>query len=133
MNPIHVVVMILLCIFILARVKIPQPLHSFIGTVPGLILMLGLIFYLFTKSPLLGVLALIAGYEMLNFPTQPVYNQLEDHLPNDAPFTPTRQYQITLEETVVKTMVPMIQSQTPNHLNFKYSSDDTHQAASIRE
>ena len=130
MNPFHVIVIILLCAFILLRVKIPPKLHKFVGTGPGIIILLGVIFYLFTESPLLGVLSLIAAYEMVYTPL-PLYNRVEDILPNHLDFTPTKQFQPTLEETVVNDMVPLVQSETPNHLNFKYSVDNTHNAANV--
>jgi hypothetical protein len=130
MNPFHVIVIILLCAFILLRVKIPPKLHKFVGTGPGIIILLGIIFYLFTESPLVGVLSLIAAYEMVYTPL-PIYNNVDDHLPDQLEFTPTKQFKPTLEENVVNTMVPLVQTPTPNHLNFKYLLANNHNAASL--
>jgi hypothetical protein len=122
--------MILLCLFILLRVKIPTSLYNFVGTSPGIIIMLGIIFYLFTESPILGVLGMIAGYELIQQPL-PEYNYVDTQLPDDLEFTPTRQFQTTLEETVVSTMVPLVESDIPNHLDFKNSTEDTHNASPV--
>jgi hypothetical protein len=34
-----------------------------------------------------------------------------------------------LEEQIVKNIVPLVQSVTPKHLNFKYTEDNTYSAA----
>ena len=39
--------------------------------------------------------------------------------------------QETLEEYVVKRIVPLVQTKSPVHLNFKYNSDSTHDAAPL--
>ena len=43
----------------------------------------------------------------------------------------TNQFETTLEETIVKNIVPLVPSTTPSHLNFKYSEDNTYSAANI--
>ncbi len=125
MNILHGIVLILLCVIILLNIKVPSQIKK-IGTIPVSIVLLFIVFYLFTKSPILGVIGLIATYEMMQTNT-PKYLQL----PNDGEFTPQNQFQETLEENIVKKIVPLVQSPSPVHLNFKYNSDNTHDASSL--
>ena len=53
------------------------------------------------------------------------------NLPNDNEFTPQNQFQETLEEYIVKRIVPLVQSPSPVHLNFKYNADNNHDASPL--
>ena len=57
MNLLHGIVLVLLCAVILMDVKVPASIQS-LGKVPVTITLLFLVFYLFTKSPILGVIGL---------------------------------------------------------------------------
>lgn len=128
MNPLHILIMVILCIFIVGKIHIPHELHVWVGTTPGIILIMAVVFYLFSVSPALGVLAMIAGYEMIQAkPKKIIINKL----PDEYPLTATNQFQVTLEETVVKNIVPIVQSITPSHLQFKSILENAHDAANI--
>ena len=127
MNLLHGIVLVLLCMIILFNVKLPQPLKT-MGKVPTVITLLFVYFYLFTQSPILGIVGLIASYGLLQ--TNEI-RYLQPQLPNDGEFTPQNQFQETLEEYVVKRIVPLVQTKSPVHLNFKYNSDSTHDAAPL--
>jgi hypothetical protein len=128
-NPLHIVIILVLCIIILGGIKIPKDILSFTGSVPGIIIIIGVVFYLFTVSPILGVFAMMAGYGLVmntkNKNTDEILAQLSD----ESDLTPTNQFQVTLEEQIVKNIVPLVQSVTPKHLNFKYTEDNTYSAA----
>jgi len=127
MNLLHGIVLVLLCAVILFNVKLPPQIKS-LGSVPVTITLLFIAFYLFTQSPVLGIVGLIVVYELL----QPSGNRyIQPQLPNDGEFTPQNQFQETLEEHIVKRIVPLIQTQSPVHLNFKYNSESTHDASPI--
>ena len=128
MNILEIVIMVVLVIIIVGGVSIPPEFKSIVGGVPGIIIILWIIFYLFTKSPILGVFAMIAGYEVV-MNTKSNINPILDELPSQTPFTPTNQFQITLEETIVNNIAPLVQSITPSRLNFKYTEDNTYAAA----
>jgi hypothetical protein len=123
MKLLHGIVLILLCMIILFNIKIPLQIRK-LGTIPVTITLLFIVVYLFTKSPILGIVGLIACYEMMQS------NSLR-YLPSYGDFTPQNQFQETLEEYMVKKIVPLVQSPTPVHLNFKYNLDDTHNASSL--
>jgi len=129
MNILEIVIMVVLIIIIVGGVSIPPEIHSIVGGVPGIITILWIVFYLFTVSPILGVFAMIAGYEVVINTRSNKMNPILEDLPSQTPFTPTNQFQITLEETIVKNIAPLVQSVTPTHLNFKYTQDNTYSAA----
>lgn len=125
MKLLHGIVLILLCMVILLNIKIPPQIKK-LGTVPVTITLLFIVVFLFTKSPILGIVGLIAAYEMMQTNSLKYLN-----LPMDGDFTPQNQFQETLEENMVKRIVPLVQSPSPVHLNFKYDSDNTHGAAPL--
>jgi hypothetical protein len=129
MNTLEILIMVVLVIIILGGISIPKNVHEFVGSVPGIIIILSIVLYLFTVSPILGVFAMIAGYELaINSIITPEPTIL-DTLPQESELSPTNQFQVTLEETMVNNIVPLVQSNTPSHLNFKYSEDNTYAAA----
>ena len=125
MNLLHGITLVLLCMIILMDVKLPV---QSLGKIPVTILLLFVVFYLFTQSPLLGVIGLVAAYQAMQS-NQMRY--IQPQLPMDGEFTPQNQFQGTLEETVVQNMVPFVQTQSPAHLQFKYNTEDTHSASPL--
>jgi len=128
-NPLHILIMILLCVIIIGGIKIPSQMYPMVGTMPGIILIMGIVFYLFTISPILGIFAMIAGYQVVMNSKPNKTNEILRQLVDESNLTPNNQFQVTLEETIVKNIVPLVQSVTPKHLNFKYSEDNTYSAA----
>ena len=126
MNILHSVVLVLLCMIILLKITLPPYLVNF-GIVPVTIALLFLVLYLFTQSPLLGIVGLVAAYCLI----QPRVNRTIPTLPLDGNLTPTNQFQETLEEYMVNRIVPLVQSPSPTHLNFKYSNENTHDASPL--
>ena len=120
----HGVVLVLLCVIILLNITLPPSIRSF-GIVPVTITLLFMVMYLFTHSPLLGIVGIVAAYTLLQSSNRSIPT-----LPFDGGLTPTNQFQETLEEYIVKRIVPMVQS-TPTHLNFKYAPENTHNASSL--
>ena len=125
MNLLHGITLVLLCMVILMDVKVP--IQS-LGKIPVTITLLFVVFYLFTQSPLLGVIGLVAAYQAIQS-NQMRY--IQPQLPMDGEFTPQNQFQDTLEEKVVQNMVPFVQTQSPVHLQFKYNIENTHSAAPL--
>ena len=128
MNPLHILIMVILCIFIIGKVHIPHEMHVWVGTTPGIILIIAVVFYLFSVSPALGVLSMIVGYDLIQSKSNKI---IANKLPEEYPLTATNQFQVTLEETVVKNIVPIVQSVTPSHLQFKNTLEHAHDAANL--
>jgi hypothetical protein len=110
---------------VLLNLTLPPSVRS-LGVVPVTITLLFMVMYLFTHSPLLGIVGLVAAYTLMQSST----SRSIPKLPFDGELTPTNQFQETLEEYIVKRIVPMVQS-TPTHLNFKYAPENTHNASPI--
>lgn len=122
MDILHAIVLILLCMVILFNIKLPSSVKK-IGNVPLTILLLLICFYLFTKSPLLGIVGLVAAYEVMQTKTVKTVHVEDDPYSEQIPVGET------LEEQIVKNIAPMVHTPTPNHLNFKYNVDSAHNAA----
>jgi len=127
MNLLHGITLVLLCTVILMDVKVPPQIQS-LGKTPVTITLLFLVFYLFTQSPLLGVVGLIAAYQAMQ---SNMIRYIQPQLPTDGEFSPQNQFQETLEEQIVQNIVPLVQTQSPVHLQFKYNSEDTHSASPL--
>jgi len=127
MNILHAITLVLLSAVVLLDIKVPTQIRS-LGMVPVSIVLLVIVFYLFTKSPVLGVVGLIAVYQSMQ---NNKARYLQPQLPDDGEFTPQNQFIDTLEEHVVQNMVPMVHSPSPVHLNFKYDMENNHNAAPL--
>ena len=104
----------LLCFLIVVDVPLPTFLIAFIGSMPGVVVLLGVVFYLFTQSPMLGVLSFVASYVLIQrsgmldsgFERIATKNMEMPSLPNvnmdGVMFTPSSQFSETLEESIVK-------------------------------
>lgn len=129
-NPLHILIIIVLCIIILGGIKIPNDILSVTGSVPGIMIIIGVVFYLFTVSPILGVFAMMAGYGLVTNTQNTKVDEILSQLSEESPdLSPTNQFQVTLEEQMVTDIVPLVQSATPTHLNFKYNEENTYSAA----
>jgi hypothetical protein len=128
-NPLHIIIMIVLSIIILGGIKIPSDILKMTGSVPGIILVMACVFYLFAISPILGVFAMMAGYGLVSNTKKQTTNEILSQLNDESQLTPENQFQVTLEEQIVKNIVPLVQSVTTKHLNFKYTKDNTYSAA----
>jgi hypothetical protein len=128
-NPLHILIILVLCIIILGGIKIPKDILSVTGTVPGIMIIIGVVFYLFTVSPILGVFAMMAGYGLVTTNNEKIDEILSQLSNESSDVNETNQFQVTLEEQIVKDIVPLVQTVTPKHLNFKYTEENTYSAA----
>jgi hypothetical protein len=125
MDPPEIILSILLVYVILADVKI-VPLINVVKTGPGFAVSIGVVFYLFSKSPVLGVLTIIALYLMFE-------KQVEGCTSCSAePVQEPPMFATSLEEEVVKAQVPMINKSNSLLDVFSNSSENTHGAAYAR-
>lgn len=133
----------ILCLLIVVDMPIPYWLMRFIGSMPGIVVLLGVVFYLFTQSPMLGVLSFIASYVLvqksgfldsgferigtktMEMPDMPSINM------DGAMFSPMSQFPETLEEGVVKNLVPLVRDLEGPFFNVSGSDDDAHGASGV--
>jgi hypothetical protein len=133
----------LLCLLIVVDVPLPTFLMAFIGSMPGVVVLLGVVFYLFTQSPMLGVLSFVASYVLIQrsgmldsgFERIATKNLEMPSLPNvnmdGVMFTPSSQFSETLEESIVKNLVPLVRDTDGPFFNVSSSVDETHAASGV--
>ena len=143
MHPSEFVLAGLLCVLIVVDIPIPAMIMGFIGSMPGIVVLLGIVFYLFTQSPMNGVLAFIAAYAlvqksgMLDTGFERIATSTTEmpKLPNvnmdGVMFSPTSQFSETLEEGIVKNLVPLVRDLEGPFFNVANSSDDIHSASGV--
>ena len=141
---------VILMIFVLFRINLPYDVAQFVGSFPGLIVIVVIVVYLFIKEgTVLGMLGLVAGYQLLsrsgflvnnkldflNDASIPTYNNIQTILPNKEvngmTFTPAHQFPPTLEQSVVNNLVPIVKNNDPPHLKYKPALEVQHSAAPV--
>jgi len=139
----EVVLGVLLCALILVDIPIPSWILKFLGSMPGVVVLLGIVFYLFTQSPMLGVLSFIASYALIQrtgmldngFDRIRVKTMEMPSLPNvnidGVTFTPNSQFSETLEESVIKQLVPLVKDTEGPFFNVAGSGGGVHGAAAV--
>ena len=141
---------VLLLIFILFRINLPYGAARFVGSFPGMIVIVAVVIYLFIKEgTVLGMLGLVAGYQLLsrvgflvnnkldflNDPGIPTYNNVQTLLPNKTvngmTFSPLNQFPPTLEQDVISNLVPIVKNNDPPHLKYRPALERQHDAAPV--
>lgn len=107
-----------LVIFILFEVEVPRFLADMVDTTFGQILTLGIAIVLFFYNPVVGVVALIGAYTLIQRSQKRTGTaQIQQYLPSethkDRHFNAMNQFPLTLEEEIVNKMVPLV-NETPS-------------------
>ena len=132
MRNIEVLLAMLLSFIVVVDFDFPTVVAKTLKTPLGMIVVLGCVMYLFTKSSILGILGILAGFSMVQragafAPKYSAYNSKSSNVNynNDPPMSNV----VTLEETMVNTMVPVINSvgKSSFHSNF----NDVHCASNV--
>jgi len=139
----EVVLGVLLCSLILVDIPIPRWILSFLGSMPGIVVLLGIVFYLFTQTPTLGVLSFIAAYVLVQrsgfldsgFDRIRVKTMEMPSLPevniDGITFSATSQFAETLEESVIKSLVPLVRDTEAPFFSVAGSGGGVHDAAAV--
>ena len=128
MDTIQLLTAFILSIFIVFRIRLPPSVVKGMSTLVGKVLAVLLLLYLFYENFILGILGMIVIYEMLK---QTIKDTGRSPIVSEAVLPVSTQFPITLEETIVNSIVPLVQNDSPPHLNFKYSQEDIHDAAMV--
>ena len=133
----------MLCVLIVVDLPFPRLFMAFVGSMPGVVILLGIVFYLFTQSPVLGILSFIAGYALvqrsgmldtgferigtktMEMPDMPNVNM------DGVMYSPSSQFSETLEEGVIKSLVPLVRDTEGPFFNVSGSVDETHGASVV--
>jgi hypothetical protein len=125
MLEVKIVLALVLVLLIVFDFKFPGVVTDFANSAPGLILVLGLVLYLFTQGPLLGVLAVILGFMLTRQTTMRAAARVPEPLPEDK----GPSFGVTLEETMVRNILPLVNN-SPNAA-FVASLEKNNNAASV--
>ena len=125
----------LMIAFIVTDIKVPKVLGNMIDTLLGRVVVIGLAVSLLFVHPALGVISLIFAYELIRrSETSTGTYQMRHYLPGlekkNSHLTAMNQFPVTLEEQMVKKMVPISCGQ-PSSAKFKPVMDNLHQAAKL--
>jgi hypothetical protein len=131
MTPSKIILALILAVLIVADFKFPPNVTKFLGSVPGFVVILGLVLYLFVQAPLLGALGVVAAFMVLNqaSPANVLWGAPPSRIPDPLPSESTPSFGITLEEIMVRNILPLVNN-SPNAV-YANSFGSTHNAASV--
>ena len=131
----HIVVAVLLIIYILLDIQLPTMIVGAVDNIFGKIVLYVLAFIMFMNvNPVVGILAFIAVYTMLNRASkQSGTFAIRNYLPSEEAkvldFSKFNEYPYTLEEEEVARMAPIVLNETSTGSDYKPVLDSLHQAA----
>ena len=129
----HLVLTILLCVFIVFDIQVPDALANMIDNPIGKIAVAALALCLLSMNTLLGVIGLVAAYVLIQRSANTTGTQAEkDYLPSEAKkkavLSAMNQFPMTVEEEVIAKMLPMNNQLDLSQPEFKPVLGDTHNA-----
>ena len=121
-------------IYLILGLKTPQTLAPLIDNIPGkiVVVLMSIAIFIFT-NPILGVISFFVAFELIRRSSVETGTYgLDNYLPNEeskaAKLSSYNQYPYTLEQEMVKKMVPAIDKDMSKS-SFVPMSDDTYDAA----
>ena len=133
MQPTEIILAVILAVVVVMDIQMPSAVAQFTGSAPGILVVLGIIYYLFSKSNILGVLGIVAGFIVVQQSGRlaPIFSakpgrSAQNVRVDGVTFTPASQFPITLEETIVRNLVPMVNA--PGRGSIASSFSNTHNA-----
>ncbi len=129
----YLVLTILLSVFIVFDIHVPQALADMIDNPIGKISVAALSLCLLSMNTLLGVIGLVAAYVLIQRSADTTGTQAErDYLPSEAKkksvLNAMNQFPLTVEEEVIAKMLPMNNQVDYSEPEFKPVLGDTHNA-----
>jgi hypothetical protein len=130
----HYILASLLALFIITDVSVPPTIHELVDTLLGKVIVIGSALALLFAHPILGALGVIAAYRLITqsedraLPPPPV-SPPKKHV-KARHLTATKQFPVTVEEEVIRKMIPQAPSNLPP-AGYKPTLDTLHDAARI--
>ena len=129
----HLVLTILLCVFIVFDIQVPNAVANMVDNPIGKISVAALSLCLLSMNTLLGVIGLVAAYVLIQRSANTTGTQAEkDYLPSEAKkkavLSAMNQFPVTVEEEVIAKMLPMNNQVDLSESEFKPVLGDTHNA-----
>ena len=101
----------LLIVFVVFQIPVPQGVSSMVATLPGMSVLFIVAVCTFYYNPLVGIVSLIAIYELLRRSGVDLFDMSSKYIPSEEKkekeLTAMNEFPMTLEEEVVSSMVPM--------------------------
>ena len=136
-NPQHMVLIVVLALFVLLDVDVPKPVANLVDTSLGNLAVMGAVLSLFmSKNPVLGIMGLIAGYELIKRSNDfQLPHAISKYVPSEKNkqkiLSEMNEVPVTLEEEVVRKMVPRGEGKPLSKGTYKPILNDTHNATSV--
>ena len=129
----HLVLTILLCVFIVFDIQVPNALANMVDNPIGKVVVAALALCLLSMNTLLGVIGLVAAYVLIQRSADTTGTQAQkDYLPSEAKknavMNSMNQFPMTVEEEVIAKMLPMNNQVDLSQPEFKPVLGDTHNA-----
>ncbi len=128
----------LFLVYILSNLELPSDLEKLINTTGGNVtVMLLAISVFYHTHPAIGILGLIAAYEVIKRSGNGVaYVDIDNYIPSEA--SKSQEMEITqppfkgsLEEDMVRDMVPLVVPSETSSLNYQPTLDSIHNATPV--
>ena len=135
----HQLLLIVMVIYIMFNIQTPQLLAPIIDNIYGNVgVLLVAVYLIMNVSPLVGILALYAAYELIQRSSGMtgsvgIRKYLPSQLTQNRHLSAFNQFPITLEEEVVKQMAPLVEIAGPSHLQYIPASDNRYSAMSVTD
>jgi uncharacterized membrane protein len=131
----HLVLVVLLIMYILLDIHLPSIIVGVVDNIFGKIVLYILAYIIFINvNPVVGVLAFIAVYTMINRASkQSGTFAIRNYLPSEESkvldFSKFNDFPVTLEEEEVSRMAPLVRNETSTGSDYKPILDALHDAA----
>ena len=133
----HMLLIVLLIAYLVFDIQSPSLLNPIIDNVFGKIIIFILAISVFMHSdPVVGVLVLLAAYELVRRVSEETGSSIMKFLPSEFKknnhFSSLNEFPITLEEEIVNSMVPLVKHPASSDLNYQPQQEDIHEASDIQ-
>jgi hypothetical protein len=135
----QLVIAVLLVLYLLLDVETPKYLANLVDTTLGnVVVMLLAVTLLLSSNIVVGLLALVAGYELIQRSRSVTGNLQLKQIKNAEKIKVEmlkdyNNYPVTLEEEVVSKMAPLVHDNSTSSGNFKPVLNNLHDASSVNE
>jgi hypothetical protein len=136
-NKHHVLLSVLLIVFIVFDIQVPEGVAVFIDSIVGKALLIIIALALLSVNPIVGVLALITAYELIRRSSEssgngPIYKYMPSDHKRDKELSLMNDQPYTVEEEVIANMLPRTATDTfDKNPEFKPVQENLHSAAKL--
>lgn len=135
MTPRNIAIAVIIAFIVIER-DMPLPLARAIDNPVGQIAVFGAAIFCFTKSRILGAVALVGAYELVRRAQKKTGRRdalkfLPSENKKNRELTIMNQFPVTLEEELVTNMIPFIEDSSIGEASFKPNLAELHQATHL--